>query len=181
MSDKDSRVVEVSQRKDLSRLRPHWPCIAQDLIMCRVPDGTGNGMLLNPEVICRNYSMTMEECLALMKIPAFLRMMHDFKKRIDAMGDTASVTLRAQMITADLMERLYKDVVEGADVSQIRERRETLRLMAQLGQLDPATNGTNKRRDDGGGSAASVVSVSINMGPGGAVYDVSADVGEGGA
>ena len=169
-------VVKVSDRHDISRLRSHWPCIAQDLIMCRVPDGCGgSGMLMHPETICMNYGMTMDECMALMQVPEFQRMLHDYKKRIDAMGDNASITLRAQMMSADLMERVYKDVVDGADVAMMRERRETLRLIAQLGQLDPATNGTNKRRDDGGNSAASVVSVAINMGPGGATYDVTTD------
>jgi hypothetical protein len=178
MSHNINSVVEVRDRKDLSRLRPHWPCIAQDLIMCRVPDGKGEGMLMHPEIICTNYGMTMNECMALMSLPQFQLLMRDYKRRIDAMGDNASITLRAQMMAADLMERLYKDVVDGADSSQVRERRETLRLIAQLGQLDPATNGMNKRRDDGGGNATSVVSVSINMGPGGEVYDVATDVTE---
>lgn len=178
MSNNINGVVEVRDREDLSRLRPHWPNIAQDLIMCRVPDGKGEGMLMHPETVCANYGMTMDECLSLMSLPQFQLLMRDFKRRIDAMGDNASITLRAQMMTADLMERLYMDVVSGADASQVRERREALRLLAQLGQLDPATNGMNKRRDDGGGAATSVVSVSINMGPGGAVYDVATDVTE---
>ncbi|EFO1500356.1 hypothetical protein [Escherichia coli] len=178
MSNNINGVVEVRDRTDLSRLRPHWPNIAQDLIMCRVPDGKGEGMLMHPETVCANYGMTMDECLSLMSLPQFQLLMRDFKRRIDAMGDSASITLRAQMMTADLMERLYMDVVNGADASQVRERREALRLLAQLGQLDPATNGMNKRRDDGGGAATSVVSVSINMGPGGAVYDVATDVTE---
>jgi hypothetical protein len=117
--------------------------------------------LITAAEICETYQMTVVECRALLNLPEFKRLVKDFKQRVEALGDTASITLRAQMLAADMMEEMY---LSAKAVSDPKEKRETFKLLAQIGGLDPATNGTNKpSREAGSGSMAQLATVIINV------------------
>lgn len=156
-------IVQPEGRKDLMRLRPLWSNIAQDIVMTNVPNAEGTGPLITPQEICENYNITANECLALLKLPEFRRLVKDYRKRVDAMGDNASITLRAQMLASSLMETVYLDVMkQGSDT---KDRIKVMERLFQYGGLDPATNGQNKQKsgDGGGGNAAAIGQVIINV------------------
>jgi hypothetical protein len=153
--------VDVVHRKDLMRLRPQWASIAQDVVLTRVPKEDGSGMLMTAAEICEVYQMTVDECKTLLRLPEFKRLVHDFKKRVDAMGDNASITLRAQMLAADMMEDVY---VSAKGCGDTKDKLAAFKALAQIGGLDPATNGTNRPSKDSGGSGlASLATVIINV------------------
>lgn len=145
------------------RLRPLWGNIAQDIVMTTVANAEGNGPLITPQEICDNYGISPQECLTLLTLPEFKRMVRDYRKRVDAMGDNASITLRAQMLASSLMEDVYLGVMkQGAD---IKDKIKVMERLFQYGGLDPATNGQNKasKGGDGGGNAAAIGQVIINV------------------
>lgn len=153
--------INTTDRTDLMRLRPQWPSIAQDIVMTSIKKEDGTTPLITAAEICDTYQMTVEECRAMLALPEFKRLVRDFKQRVDAMGDNASITLRAQMLAADMMEEMY---IAAKTVNDPKEKRETFKLLAQIGGLDPATNGTNKpSRDSGGGGLAALATVIINV------------------
>lgn len=155
-------IVQPEDRDDLMRLRPLWSNIAQDIVMTNVPNAEGNGPLITPAEICSNYNITAEECLTLLKLPEFRRMVKDYRKRVDAMGDNASITLRAQMLASSLMETVYLDVMKAG--SDTKDRIKVMERLFQYGGLDPATNGQSKQKSgDGGGNAAAIGQVIINV------------------
>lgn len=154
-------MADVSKRTDITRLRPHWSNIAQDLVLTKVPNNAG-GMLLTPQQICDNYEMSSEEFLQLMRLPEFSRMVKDIQTRFNAMGDNASITLRAQLLAADMMEEAFIAAKRpGAD---LKDKVALMKLLFQYGQLDPATNGTNKAREDGGGGTVAQVIINVPAG-----------------
>lgn len=156
-------VVNLSGRRDLMRLRPHWTNIAQDIVMTNIRNAEGTGPLITPEEICENYNLSKSECFALLQLPEFKRLVKDYRKRVDAMGDNASITLRAQMLASTLMETVFTDVMRaGADT---KDRIRVMERFFQYGGLDPATNGQNKQKsgDSGGGNAAAIGQVIINV------------------
>ena len=155
--------VQTKDRDDLMRLRPLWSNIAQDIVMTSVPNAEGTGPLITPQEICDNYNITQQECLRLLTLPEFKRMVKDYRKRVDAMGDNASITLRAQMLASSMMEEVYLNVMkQGADV---KDQIKVMERLFQYGGLDPATNGQNKQKsgDSGGGNAAAIGQVIINV------------------
>lgn len=154
--------VQPLERGDLMRLRPLWSNIAQDVVMTTVPNAHGNGPLITPQEICENYNITPQECLALLTLPEFKRMVKDYRKRVDAMGDNASITLRAQMLASSMMEEVYLEGMgRGAD---LKDKIRIMERLFQYGSLDPATNGQNKAKSgDGGGNAAAIGQVIINV------------------
>lgn len=152
-------------RNDIARLRPLWANIAQDIVMTTVADAEGKGTLVTPQEICENYEITPEECLTLLGLPEFRRMVKDYRKRVDAMGDNASITLRAQMLASSLMETVYCDVMKPG--AETKDRIRVMERLFQYGGLDPATNGQNKQKtSSSGGNTAAVSQVIINVPPG---------------
>lgn len=149
------------ERTDITRLRPHWSNIAQDLVMTKVPNGSG-GMLLTPDQICDNYQMSSAEFLQLMRLPEFGRMVKDIQTRYNAMGDNASITLRAQLLAADMMEDVF--IAAKRPGAELKDKINIMKLLFQYGQLDPATNGTNKTREDGGGGTVAQVIINVPAG-----------------
>lgn len=154
------RSINVLDRTDLMRLRPHWPNIAQDIVMTRIKKEDGVSPLITAAEICETYSITPIECRALLNLPEFKRLIKDFKQRADALGDNASITLRAQMLAADMMEDMY---ITAKSVNDPKEKRETFKILAQIGGLDPATNGANKPSRDSSNSLATMATVIINV------------------
>lgn len=157
--------VDLQKRNALMRLRPQWASIAQDVVLTRIPNDDKTGMLVTPQEICDAYGMTQAECVALLRLPEFRRLVDDYKKRVDAMGDNASITLRAQMLAADMMEDVYLSAkMQGAD---LKDKISVMKMLFQYGGLDPATNGTNRQSNDKpGGNAGSIATIVINVPPG---------------
>lgn len=154
--------IDIINRTGLMRLRSQWANIAQDIVLTRIPKDDGSGMLMTAEEICEVYKMTKQECLTLLQLPEFKRLVHDFKKRVDAMGDNASITLRAQMLAADMMEDVYTSA-KAAGVDP-KDKLAAFKVLAQIGGLDPATNGTNRpSKDSGGGGMATMTTVVLNV------------------
>lgn len=151
--------MELQRKKrPISRLRDQWANIAWDIAMTQVDDGKG-GTLVTPQEICEVYDCTGEEIAELFRLPAFKNLVKETRKRVRAMGDNASTTLRAQALAGDLMEEVYRRVKredsETKDLIRVWEK------MTSFALLDPNTNGTNKPARSGaegmGGSVTSVV------------------------
>ena len=155
---------QLVQRTDLMRLRPYWSDIAQDIVMTTIDDETGKPLITGAE-ICENYGMSQAECLALLKLPEFKRLVKDYRKQVSAMGDNASITLRSRMMAASMMEDVYLQASKQG--VELKDKIAVMKMLFQYGNLDPATNGQNKARsDDGGGNAAAIGQVIINVPPG---------------
>ena len=153
--------VNTIDRTDLMRLRQHWPSIAHDIVMTSVKREDGVTPLITAAEICETYKITPSECHALLALPEFKRLVRDFKQRVEALGDNASITLRAQMLAADMMEDMY---IAAKSANDPKEKRETFKLLAQIGGLDPATNGSNKQsKESSGAGLASLATVIINV------------------
>jgi hypothetical protein len=99
----------------------------------------------------------------LLRLPEFCRLVRDYRKRVDAMGDNASITLRAQMLASSLMETVYTDVMKPS--ADTKDRIKVMEKLFQYGGLDPATNGQNKQKssDSSGGGNAAIGQVIINV------------------
>ena len=150
-----SGVVKPWERKDLLRLRPHWQEIAFDLINSQtpLPDGSINVSIGD---ICEAYDMTKEECRRLLNTPEFKRVLKDTQRRVAAMGENSAIMLRAQALSVPLMEQVAMAALEPS--VDIKDKISALKVISNIGNLDPQTNGTNKQAKDGGGGNAAAVS-----------------------
>lgn len=150
-------------KRPLSRLREQWSNIAWDIAMTQVPNSEG-GTLVTANEICEFYDCTPQEVAELFRLPAFIALVKETRKRVRAMGDNASTTLRAQALAGDLMEEAYKRVKrEGSDTKDLIRVWER---MMSFALLDPNTNGTNrpaKGASEGSGGGGSVTSVIIQV------------------
>lgn len=147
-------------RQDFMRLQPLWSSLAQDIVLTTLPNAEGSGPLVTPQEICQTYGITPSECVQILKHPEFKRLVTDFKKRVQAMGDNAAITLRAQMLATKVLE----DVVQQAlrPHTELKDKIKVMERLFQYGGLDPATNGTSRGSNEVSTGAA-VATVVINV------------------
>lgn len=144
-------VLRSWERDDLLRLRPHWQDIAFDIVNSQtpLPDGSINVSIKD---ICTAYDMTFDECKLLLNTPEFKRVLKDTQRRVSAMGENSAIMLRAQALAVPLMEQVFADAMKPS--AELKHKMEALKIISNIGNLDPSTNGTNKQSKEGSGAAA---------------------------
>lgn len=60
--------------------------------------------------------------------------------------------LRAQALAVPLMEQVFADAMKPS--AELKHKMEALKIISNIGNLDPSTNGTNKQSKEGSGAAA---------------------------
>lgn len=118
----------------LLSIQHQWPLIARDIVLMLYPSA---GSKYTGEDIARNYKISNDDFLCLIKLPVFSDIVKTEIARFKSLGPDAGYKLRVEAMVADIQENLYLRVRNGAmdDKSAIQFLE---MLMKSIGTTEPA-------------------------------------------
>lgn len=94
----------------LLSIQHQWPLIARDIVLMLYPSP---GSKYTGEDIARNYNISNDDFLCLIKLPIFNDIVKTEIARFKSLGPDAGYKLRVEALVADIQERLYLRIKHG--------------------------------------------------------------------